>query len=232
MQSEACKILARTFNELAELFASGNGAAKHKVKAADKEDQRQAALVAQASTPSAMTAEPIKVSPTKEAGKKTPKDSKKKEKPVAVDSTGNELKRPLSAYMLYNNHRRPTLRIEHPELALPDLSKLIGDEWKKLSENQKAIWKEKAKESRLEYDIKSFNIKRKQDDGENAEGALPPTQKEEAETHKPVENGAKAEVTPKKAKLSKEDESLSPFSDEEDAKPVNHVSAANPKTKD
>ena len=100
-----------------------------------------------------MTAEPIKVSPTKEAGKKTPKDSKKKEKPVAVDSTGNELKRPLSAYMLYNNHRRPTLRTEHPgkylslilidhvatELALPDLSKLIGDEWKKLSENQKAV---------------------------------------------------------------------------------------------
>jgi hypothetical protein len=38
------------------------------------------------------------------------------------------------------------------------------------------IWKEKAKESRLEYDIKSFNIKRKNDDGENAEQTLPPTQ--------------------------------------------------------
>jgi hypothetical protein len=25
------------------------------------------------------------------------------------------------------------------ELALPDLSKLIGDEWKKLSENQKGV---------------------------------------------------------------------------------------------
>ena len=60
--------------------------------------------------------------------------------------------------MLYNNHRRPVLRQEHPgktifdpkrslvnqtirvtELSLPDLSKLIGDEWKKLSENQKAV---------------------------------------------------------------------------------------------
>ena len=33
-------------------------------------------------------------------------------------------------------------------------------------------WKEKAKESRLEYDIKSFNIKRMNDDGENAEQTL------------------------------------------------------------
>jgi len=50
------------------------------------------------------------------------------------DANGNELKRPLSAYMLYNNHRRPTLRSEHPDLSLPNLSKLIGDEWKRLSE--------------------------------------------------------------------------------------------------
>jgi len=176
-----------------------------------------------------VTAEPAKVSPTKDAGKKTPKESKKKEKAAAVDNSGNELKRPLSAYMLYNNHRRPILRAEHPDLALPDLSKLIGDEWKKLSENQRAIWKEKAKEAKLEFDIKSFNIKRKQDDGENAEGGLPPTQKEEVETHKAHENAAKPDVTPQKPKVSKEDESLSPFSDEDDVKQVNHASAANPK---
>ncbi len=61
--------------------------------------------------------------------------------------------------MLYNNHRRPVLRAEHPgkqdlnkimiltwayvcvklDLQLTDLSKLIGDEWKKLSETQKAV---------------------------------------------------------------------------------------------
>ena len=52
--------------------------------------------------------------------------------------------------MLYNNYRRPVLRNEHPgnwlqflnpslDLSLPDLSKLIGDEWKKLSEMQKHV---------------------------------------------------------------------------------------------
>lgn len=56
-----------------------------------------------------------------------------------LDANGNELKRPLSAYMLYNNHRRPVLRNEHPDLTLPDLSKLIGDEWKKLSDGTKHV---------------------------------------------------------------------------------------------
>lgn len=91
--------------------------AKHKIKAAEKAEASQAALVAQASSqPVTAPAEVTKASPTKEAnGKKTPKDlSKKKEKIVAQDAQGNELKKPLSAYMLYNNHRRPTLRLEHP----------------------------------------------------------------------------------------------------------------------
>lgn len=84
------------------------------MKAAEKEEQRQASLAAQASSPATATAEPAKVSPTKEAGKKTPKDSTKKKEKASGDAAANELKRPLSAYMLYNNHRRPTLRAEHP----------------------------------------------------------------------------------------------------------------------
>lgn len=90
-------------------------------------------------------------SPTKAQTKEEKKEKAKKK--VVKDANGNELKRPLSAYMLYNNHRRPTLRSEHPgksiasfttqvlflectctDLSLPDLSKLIGDEWKRLSE--------------------------------------------------------------------------------------------------
>ena len=44
------------------------------------------------------------------------KDGKKqkKEKVVLKDVNGNELKRPLSAYLLYNNFRRPILKAEHP----------------------------------------------------------------------------------------------------------------------
>ena len=47
-------------------------------------------------------------SPTKAQTKEEKKEKAKKK--VVKDANGNELKRPLSAYMLYNNHRRPTLR--------------------------------------------------------------------------------------------------------------------------
>ena len=51
-------------------------------------------------------------SPGKGASKEEKKEKAKKK--VMKDANGNEIKRPLSAYMLYNNHRRPTLRTEHP----------------------------------------------------------------------------------------------------------------------
>jgi hypothetical protein len=103
--------------ELTQFLVDVVSGVKHKLKAAEKEEQRQATLVAQTfSQPATAPAEATKASPVKEPnGKKTPKDpSKKKEKAVISDAQGNELKRPLSAYMLYNNHRRPTLRAEHP----------------------------------------------------------------------------------------------------------------------
>lgn len=80
---------------------------------------------------------------------KSAKEQKKdKKRQPLKDENGNDVKRPLSAYMLYNNYRRPVLRAEHSgrlnpfiphlclsiELTLTDLSKLIGEEWKKLNE--------------------------------------------------------------------------------------------------
>jgi len=118
--------------------------------------------------------------------------------------------------MLYNNHRRPTLRTEHPELSLPDLSKLIGDEWKRLSETQKSIWLEKSREQKLDYDMKSFNAN-KAKTGEN--GAAEAIQPKPASTGEGAVTMSQAAAQSAIKKNDGED-SLSPFtSDNEDAKP-------------
>ena len=81
------------------------------------------------------------------------------------------IKKPLSAFMLYTNNRRPIVREEYPgkcidrltnlftELKLVELSKIIGVEWGKLSETQKSIWTEKAQDLQLQYKIDVFNTK-------------------------------------------------------------------------
>jgi hypothetical protein len=63
------------------------------------------------------------------------------EKASVVDEHGNTLKKPLSGFMLYCNHRRSAICQEHPgksfslpsnqliktvELSMVDISKLIG----------------------------------------------------------------------------------------------------------
>merc|ERR1712060_953229 len=126
---------------------------------------------------------------------------------------------PLSAYMLYNNHRRPTLRTEHPDLPLPDLSKLIGDEWKRLSETQKAIWIEKSREQKLDYEMKSFNANATKAQTGGAP-ALPPQAKPvAAATNGGPATMSQQAVAPAPRKANGED-SISPFtSDVEDNKP-------------
>lgn len=73
--------------------------AKHKKKAAEKEAKASTPVVAAA----AVSAE--------KPGKKEKKEKTPRKK--HVDANGNELKKPLSAYMLFNNYRRPALRQEH-----------------------------------------------------------------------------------------------------------------------
>ena len=55
---------------------------------------------------------------------------------------------------MYSNWRRDTLRKESPDLKITELSKAMGIEWGKLTEDQKKKWTNKALEARAEYDIK------------------------------------------------------------------------------
>jgi len=50
------------------------------------------------------------------------------------------------------------------DLSLPDLSKLIGEEWKNMSDDSKNTWKEKARGLKLDFEMKMLHMKNKEKD--------------------------------------------------------------------
>ena len=51
-------------------------------------------------------------------------------------------KRKISCYMFFSTFRRPVIKIERPELSMAEISKIIGEEWGKLSDEEKAPYVE------------------------------------------------------------------------------------------
>merc|ERR1711936_249156 len=50
----------------------------------------------------------------------------------------NKLKRPLNAYMMFANEKRPELQKKHPELKITEIAKMIGEEWRSMSDDEKS----------------------------------------------------------------------------------------------
>mmetsp|Transcript_13424 Transcript_13424/g.15074 ORF Transcript_13424/g.15074 Transcript_13424/m.15074 type:complete len:220 (+) Transcript_13424:16-675(+) len=131
----------------------------------------------------------------------------------------NAPKKPLTAFMLYTNKRRPEVMKTHQGLKITEISTIIGKEWKELTKEEKDIWKEKHQEEKLMYELKLFNYK-KDGKGDEAEGAGE-ANVEVKKSSTPVENkqstmnsiaGAKRE------KSGEDDSSIDSSSDDEEAK--------------
>tara|TARA_B100000780_G_scaffold170265_1_gene119183 strand:+ start:226 stop:753 length:528 start_codon:yes stop_codon:yes gene_type:complete len=60
-------------------------------------------------------------------------------------------KRGLSAFMLFSQERRPTLKKEQPTLAFGEVARTIGIEWKKLSAKKRLPLEKRSEKSRAEY---------------------------------------------------------------------------------
>lgn len=67
-------------------------------------------------------------------------------------------KHPVSSYMFFCQDHREKIRKENPGLKLPEISKILGKEWGKLSDEEQAIYKDKAAKDKLRYqeELKSF----------------------------------------------------------------------------
>lgn len=78
-------------------------------------------------------------------GKKTPTKGKKQK----AEKTGP--KKPKSGFMFYSQERRVTLKTEQPTLGITDASKVIGAEWKALTDDQKQKYLDLAENDRKRY---------------------------------------------------------------------------------
>ena len=71
-------------------------------------------------------------------------------------TTGNAPTRALSAYMLYTKENRAKVQLENPESKMTEITKLIANDWQRLSDAERAIWENKSKAMKEEI---SKNLK-------------------------------------------------------------------------
>lgn len=73
------------------------------------------------------------------------------EKKSKGDKDPNAPKRALSAYFLWFNASRESIKKKHPGLSLPEMAKKGGELWKGLSSDDKKEWEDKAKKAKDRY---------------------------------------------------------------------------------
>ena len=74
-----------------------------------------------------------------------PKTKKRKQ----VDP--NKPKRPLTAFMRYSAKRRPAIRAENNGFSMIQISKIIGDEWRNLTDSDKRPYHDAAAADHVKY---------------------------------------------------------------------------------
>eukprot|EP00939_MAST-03C_sp_MAST-3C-sp1_P004086 g4086.t1 len=61
------------------------------------------------------------------------------------------LKRPSSSFMLYSIERRPHLKKEKPDLKFGEYGKIIGQEWRSMSDSEKEKYVDQASKDKAYY---------------------------------------------------------------------------------
>jgi len=68
-------------------------------------------------------------------------------------------KKGSSAYIIYSNEQRASIKTKHADLTPQEITSKLADEWKKLTNEQKTIYEEKAEEDKARYtaEIAEYN---------------------------------------------------------------------------
>jgi hypothetical protein len=122
------------------------------------------------------------------AGKKAKKvpvqrKSKKKTAGKRAKKDPNQPKRGKTAYIFYTQEARPKVKKENPDMTFGEISRLVSEQWKNMSKEDKAPYEEKAAhdKERYEREMKKYNKDNKKSEEEEEEGEEEAEEKAEEE---------------------------------------------------
>ena len=71
-------------------------------------------------------------------------------------------KKPITSYFYYTNERRVILKKENPKLNTREIARLIGVEWRRMSDIQKQPYIDKAEADKKRYlkEFREYNLKK------------------------------------------------------------------------
>lgn len=73
------------------------------------------------------------------------------EHPEEVKEEKSKIKKPVSAYVIFSNMKRPEVKISNPDSSPKQILTLLGKLWNELSEDDKEQYKELAAEDKVRY---------------------------------------------------------------------------------
>ncbi|KAG2150330.1 uncharacterized protein EDB93DRAFT_1142864 [Suillus bovinus] len=129
---------------------------------------------------------------------------KKKREKKAKDP--NAPKGPASAYILFQNDIRSAYKKEHPDMSHKELLRLIGDQWKTLSEDKKDFYRDQhgRAKKKHEVDLAAYNALQPEQVPTEAKDSGKKKKKDEESDHPATKEVAKAAPkTTKKAAAPK-----------------------------
>lgn len=154
------------------------------------------------------------------SGGSSKKKRKKKDK--------NAPKRPMSAFMLWMNDMRDTIKKDNPGIAFTDIAKKGGELWKNISSKEKAEYEDKAKKAKDDYTValKAYQESGggadddSSDDGDEKSSKTKTSSSEKSSKPKPAKKkeSSVAAVSPFKVKSKEFIESDESSSDSDDDK--------------
>jgi len=86
-----------------------------------------------------------------EAGASQPTPTKKRKQPKKKRDA-DAPRKPLTAFILFSNARRPALREEFPDMPIPDIGRKIGELWREVSAEEKEKFEGAAREDKARYE--------------------------------------------------------------------------------